>query len=67
MIKTISNLIRFSYACNKNGSMIQRIFPSTLPAAIGPYSPVTIVGNTVYISGQIPLDPKTGSIEANGI
>jgi 2-iminobutanoate/2-iminopropanoate deaminase len=47
--------------------MIQRIFPSTLPAAIGPYSPVTVVGNTVYISGQIPLNPKTGNIEGNGI
>tara|TARA_B110000503_G_scaffold78412_1_gene120514 strand:- start:173 stop:556 length:384 start_codon:yes stop_codon:yes gene_type:complete len=29
------------------------------PAAIGPYSQAIKVGNTVWISGQIPLDPKT--------
>ena len=29
------------------------------PAAIGPYSQAVRSGNTVYLSGQIPLDPKT--------
>jgi reactive intermediate/imine deaminase len=29
------------------------------PAAIGPYSQAVKVGNTVYLSGQIPLDPAT--------
>ena len=29
------------------------------PAAIGPYSQAVEVGNTLYISGQIPLDPVT--------
>ena len=29
------------------------------PAAIGPYSQAIKTGNTVYMSGQIPLDPKT--------
>ena len=29
------------------------------PAAIGPYSQAIKVGNTVYLSGQIPLDPAT--------
>ncbi|MEX1056120.1 MAG: Rid family detoxifying hydrolase [Natronospirillum sp.] len=29
------------------------------PAAIGPYSQAVKVGNTVYMSGQIPLDPAT--------
>lgn len=32
------------------------------PAAIGTYSQAVQVGNTVYISGQIPLDPKTMAI-----
>ncbi|MEZ5509608.1 MAG: RidA family protein [Gammaproteobacteria bacterium] len=40
------------------------------PAAIGTYSQAVKVGNTVYLSGQIPLDPATmnmveGDIEAN--
>jgi reactive intermediate/imine deaminase len=32
------------------------------PQAIGTYSQAVKVGKTVYISGQIPLDPKTGEI-----
>ena len=37
------------------------------PAAIGPYSQAIQVGNLVYASGQIPIDPATGSIVAGGI
>lgn len=32
------------------------------PAAIGPYSQAVRTGNTVYFSGQIPLDPATGAL-----
>jgi reactive intermediate/imine deaminase len=32
------------------------------PAAIGPYSQAVRTGNTVYFSGQIPLDPTTGQM-----
>lgn len=32
------------------------------PAAIGPYSQAVRAGNTVYFSGQIPLDPRTGAV-----
>ena len=32
------------------------------PAAIGPYSQAVRAGNTVYLSGQIPLDPGTGEL-----
>ena len=36
------------------------------PAAIGPYSQAVRVGNTVYLSGQTPLDPATGEmVEGN--
>jgi reactive intermediate/imine deaminase len=34
------------------------------PQAIGTYSQAIRAGNTVYLSGQIPLDPKTGEIVA---
>lgn len=37
------------------------------PAAIGPYSQATRSGNTVYFSGQIPLDPTTGDVVEGGI
>jgi reactive intermediate/imine deaminase len=32
------------------------------PAAIGPYSQAVRAGNTVFFSGQIPLDPATGAL-----
>ncbi len=32
------------------------------PSAIGPYSQAVRAGDTVYFSGQIPLDPTTGSL-----
>lgn len=32
------------------------------PAAIGPYSQAIIVGDTLYCSGQVAIDPKTGSL-----
>lgn len=37
------------------------------PAAIGPYSQAIAHGGLVYTSGQIPVDPSTGAIEAGGI
>ena len=32
------------------------------PAAIGPYSPAIRAGNLLFISGQVPIDPQTGTI-----
>ena len=37
------------------------------PAAIGPYSQATQIGNLVYTSGQIPIDPTTGKFAEGGI
>ena len=47
----------------------QPIHSNEAPNAIGPYSQAVRVGDTVYLSGQIPLDPQTmelveGDIEA---
>ena len=35
------------------------------PAAIGPYSQAVVAGNTLYISGQLPLDPVTMAFTSN--
>jgi len=40
----------------------QPIQSTDAPAAIGPYSQAIRAGETVYLSGQIPLDPKTGQL-----
>ena len=37
------------------------------PAAIGPYSQAVRVGDTVYVSGQIPLDPASGQLVSGDI
>jgi 2-iminobutanoate/2-iminopropanoate deaminase len=40
----------------------QPIQPSGGPAAIGPYSPAIRVGDLVFCSGQIPIEPGTGAL-----
>ena len=45
----------------------QIIHTDKAPAAIGPYSQAVRAGNTVYLSGQIPLDPATGLVVEGGI
>lgn len=40
---------------------------SNAPAAIGPYSQAVEISGTLYISGQIPLDPATMTIVEGGI
>ena len=42
----------------------QVISTAKAPAALGPYSQAIKVGNTVYCSGQIPINPATGTIDA---
>jgi 2-iminobutanoate/2-iminopropanoate deaminase len=37
------------------------------PKAIGPYSPALKVGNLLFLSGSIPLDPVSGQLVAGGI
>ena len=47
--------------------MKQVISTPKAPAAIGPYSQAIRVGNLVFTSGQIPIDPATGSFVEGGI
>ena len=43
------------------------IMTTNAPAAIGPYSQAVEVNGTLYISGQLPVDPATGKIEAKTV
>lgn len=45
----------------------QIIHTNAAPAALGPYSQAVRVGDTVYISGQTPLDPSTMELVSGGI
>lgn len=37
------------------------------PAPIGPYSQAVMAGNLLFISGQVPINPATGNVEAKDI
>lgn len=46
---------------------MEKVFTEKAPAAIGPYSQAMKTGNLLYTSGQIPIDPATGNVEAGDI
>ena len=54
-------------ACADDGENREVIFTSDAPAAIGPYSQGIRVGNTLYLAGQIALDPISGKLVKGGI
>lgn len=54
-----------SNAINDQGKVA--IASNNAPAAIGPYSQAVRLGNMVYASGQVALDPATGQLVAGGI
>jgi reactive intermediate/imine deaminase len=45
----------------------QIIHTDSAPKALGTYSQAVRVGNTVYVSGQTPIDPRTGELVTGGI
>ena len=50
-----------------NKTMKKVISTTKAPSAIGPYSQAIQVGNLIYTSGQIPIDPATGVFAEGGI
>ena len=46
---------------------MRKISTDKAPAAIGPYSQAVLAGDFLYASGQIPINPATGNVEAEGI
>ncbi len=47
--------------------MSTKVETKKAPAAIGPYSQAVVVGNLIFTSGQIPLNPETGVLEGKDI
>ncbi len=47
--------------------MLDKISTNNAPAAIGPYSQAIKVGGFLFTSGQIPINPASGNIDAKGI
>ena len=46
---------------------MKSIHTEQAPAAIGPYSQAIQAGNTIYVSGQLPIDPATGAFAGEDI
>lgn len=51
----------------KGYNVMDIISTNKAPAAIGPYSQAIKVGNMIFTSGQIPLDPESGILVSGGI
>ena len=46
---------------------LKKVATENAPAAIGPYSQAIVCGDMVFTSGQIPINPASGNVEAEGI
>ena len=46
---------------------MEAVYTNQAPEAIGPYSQAVKVGNLVFTSGQIPIDPATGAVSGETI
>jgi len=46
---------------------MKKISTTNAPAAIGPYSQAIVAGDFLFASGQIPINPATGAVEASDI
>ncbi|MBX4936989.1 MULTISPECIES: RidA family protein [Rhizobium] len=44
--------------------MIEQVFTSEAPGAVGPYSQAIKVGDLLFVSGQLPIDPATGEFNS---
>lgn len=59
-------LIIIFTGCSSQGTVREIISSPNAPTAIGPYSQAVHVGNRLYLSGQLGLDPATGKFAAQG-
>ena len=46
---------------------MKKIYTDKAPAAIGPYSQAIVHGDLLFTSGQIPINPETGNVDARRI
>ena len=64
---TISVLSTLIFSKEPNQMTKEIISTENAPQAIGPYSQAVKAGNLIFISGQIPLNPKTGDLVTKSI
>ncbi|HXB41608.1 MAG TPA: Rid family detoxifying hydrolase [Bacteroidia bacterium] len=57
----------FAFTTNGNKSKHKIIFTENAPKPIGPYSQAVFVENTLYLAGQVGLNPATGKLDSTGV
>lgn len=55
------------FRASKIPHSMKTIFAKSAPAPVGPYAQAVEHGGIVYLSGQVPIDPATGSLVGEGI
>lgn len=65
--KRIGYTVRTVMINQEDKNMIKKVSTDKAPAAIGPYSQAVIANKMLFASGQIPINPETGNVEAEGI
>ena len=63
----VAAFVALGLASCASGTIREVISTKNAPAAIGPYSQAIKFGNMLFLSGQIPLDPKTGQLNGGSI
>jgi 2-iminobutanoate/2-iminopropanoate deaminase len=64
---TISIISTLTFSKEPNQMTKEIISTENAPQAIGPYSQAVKAGNLIFISGQVPLNPKTGDLVTESI
>ncbi len=67
MILFTDSDVELHYKPSKIIHMKRIIHTTNAPEAVGPYSQAVEINGTLYISGQIPVDPETGKVVEGGI
>lgn len=73
IISTFVFVLLFMQGCNDSSKSINKmqdeknmkkiIETKSAPSPIGPYSQAVLAGNTLYVSGQVAIDPATGNVD----
>jgi len=68
VVLSLALLFAVCFSCDDDDQLTKEIIKSPdAPKAIGPYSQAVKVGNTLYCSGQIAIDPQTGELVTESI
>lgn len=63
----VVSALAFAFAGKGDKSKRKVIYTEDAPSPIGPYSQGILTGNTLYVAGQVGIDPATGKLDSTGV